>query len=92
VERDGVLVWDGGQKIRWLKCEGLVWRGLNWGIGLGFQTRRRVWGGRLVALERGAAWTTHIAKLWAGLRLKIPRIFLFASSLLPLRVSYLLPL
>jgi len=42
--------------------------------------------------EGGAAWTTHIAKLWAGLRLKIPRIFLFASSLLPLRVSYLLPL
>lgn len=39
----------------------------------------------LVALGRGrgrgVAWTTHIAKLWAGLRLKIPRIFLFASSL-----------
>jgi len=55
------------------------------GIGLGFQTRRRVWGGMLVALGRGrgrgVAWTTHIAKLWAGLRLKIPRIFLFASSL-----------
>lgn len=53
------------------------------GIGLGFQTRRRVWGGWLEALGRGAAWTTHIAKLWAGLRLKIPGFFFLLHPSIP---------
>ena len=30
--------------------------------------------------EGRGAWTAHTLKLWAGLRLKIPRIFLFCFT------------